>query len=323
VTVRTPESEDAADDEAQREVSKALAEALERAQRRHRRVVRALVLTGLLAALFALAFTWVWVIGPPRMPTPTPAPSPVPPTPVPPIWAPGVSLPSARSGLALVPEPGGTGAVFAIGGRSGSAVLSDTLRYNRATLDWEPRAAKPSAVAEVVGVALQGRIIVPGGCTAAGPALDVTEVYDVAADRWTTGPPLPAPVCGYALAELDGRIYLFGGRAGVDAPPARAVWSWQPGDAAWSDDPEDLPLPRSDAAAASVPAQAAIHLLGGRDGSGPQPNHWLFRPFGAEGQWVTEGGPPLPEGRAGLGAVFAEVPTAPTIYLIGGGWDRG
>jgi hypothetical protein len=211
--------------------------------------------------------------------------------------------------------------VLAIGGADAGGVLSQTIRYNPRSLKWEEMASKPTAVRDIGAVAVQGKVVVPGGCGEDGGATDGTEIFDLATGTWSAGPPLPHPVCGYALAELDGRIYLFGGRSAMAAPAERWVWSWQLNEPAWTDEPEDMPLPRSDAAAVTVPAQNEIHLLGGRDSSGLQTNHWLFRPFSALGQWVTEGGAALPQGRAGLGAAFSDA-KGPTLYVTSGGWDN-
>jgi len=323
VTVKTPDSEGANADAAaaHRATTRALSEELERLRRRTRHLSRWLAITGVVALAVVLGLGWAWLRGirPPVAANPSPSPAPTSlVTPVPRFWLPGVNLPSPRTGLALVAEPGPAGAVLAIGGQGETGVLTETLRYDPHTLVWQPRAAKPTGVRDVGAVAVQGKVVVPGGCGADGRATDVTEIYDLNADTWSTGPRLPRPVCGYALVETDGRVYLFGGRDGAQGAPQRWVWSYQLGDSAWSEAPEDMPLARSDAAAVVV-SKDEIHLLGGRDGSGLQSNHWLFRPFSAADSWATEGGPVLPEGRAGLGAAFS--PAQGRIYVTGGGWD--
>lgn len=326
VTVKTPGGDLGSGEEAEghRAAAVALSRELERTRRRTRHLSRWLAVVALVGMALATVLVWAgfrglpWLSPPPSSPVPPTVPAV---TPAPSMWSSGVRLPSPRTGLALVAEPGGSGAVYAIGGAGAAGVLSETLRYDPRGLSWQRRAPKPTAVEDVAAAALQGRLVVPGGCLSDGAATDVSEIYDLATDSWSAGPSLPRPACGYALAEIDGRIYLLGGRDRKGGAPQRWVWSYQPGDTAWSEEAEALPLPRSDGAAVAVPGQDEIHLLGGRDAQGPQPNHWLFRPFMPSGQWATEGGPPLPEGRAGLAAAYTEAPT-PAIYVIGGGWDR-
>jgi DNA-binding CsgD family transcriptional regulator len=329
VTVRGPDGEVGADASAlHREAARVLGEELERSRRHTRRIVWWFAGVGVVAVVAVLGLSWALVKGSPPYGGATPTAAAVPrTTPVPPIWSPGVKLPSPRTGLVLVPEPGGSGAVYAIAGRGAQGVLAETLRYDPHALAWQPRADKPTPVEGAAAAAIQGQVVVVGGCGSDGRAVDVTEIYDPATDTWHAGARLPHPVCGHALAEAGGQLYLFGGRESLDGAPQRWVWRYQLGATAWSDTPEDLPLPRADAAAVAVPSQDEIHLLGGIDDAGPQPSHWLFRPFRPSGQWTTDGGAPLPEWRAGLGAAFSEVADlaegdAPTLIVTGGGWTR-
>lgn len=325
VSVEVPDSDgqQAGVGEAHRVNAEALTVELEQAHRRSRRLIAIVAVVGLVAVAALGVLAWaLWAGQTPPVGVQTPVPTGLTPvTPVPAIWSPGKNLPTARTGLALVAEPGGGGAVLVIGGADVTGVLSQTLRYDPRTLSWEERSGKPTAVRDIGAVAVQGKVVVPGGCRADGQATDVTEIFDLATGVWSAGPRLPRPVCGYALAELDGRIYLFGGRSAVEGAAERWVWSWQLNEPAWSDEPEDMPLPRSDAAAVTVPDQNEIHLLGGQDPSGPKPDHWLFRPFSPQGQWLTEGGAALPQGRAGLGAAFTSA-KGPTLHVASGGWDE-
>jgi hypothetical protein len=62
-----------------------------------------------------------------------------------------------------------------------------------------------------------------------------------------------------------------------------------------------------------------IHLLGGLDPAGnAQSSHWAFVPISSGDKWNTEGGPPLPQPRAGLSAAAI----SSRVFVIGGGWDR-
>jgi DNA-binding CsgD family transcriptional regulator len=324
VSVDTPGDPD---DGVARDAARHLAAELERTRRRTRRIVRAFVATGVLVLglVIAGAAAVLVLMGPDDSTENGPIPSP---TVFPREWSQGVDLPMERTGLALVADGSD---LYAIGGADGGSVLSDTLRYDTRQLAWVAMAAKPTAVRDARAVLAAVRhedggsvrrgIVVPGGCGADGRATDVTEVYDPDADRWVAAQPVPEPVCAYALAELRGQVYLFGGRSGEDPSTAtNRVWRYDPAVDRWFEE-EPMPLGRSDLAAAvkELPSPPQIHVLGGRDRRGRrQPSHWAFMPLVAADRWRTDAGPPLPEGRAGLVAAGL----LDGIYVVGGGWDE-
>lgn len=312
VTVSTPEGQSEGIDGA---AARRLTAELERARRGSRRAFRAVAAAGLvLLALLIVALALDDEIRAILLePTPTPVPT-SPAVDAGPQWVSLPSLPSPRSGLALAADVDG---VYAIGGADAHAVLSDTLRWDTDTLLWEERASKPTAVRDVGAVAVRGKFIVPGGCGTDGRAVAVVEAYDPQADRWLAASPLPEPVCGYALVELQGQVYLFGGRAGEDPTTAsQHVWRYDSQADEWHSE-GSLPLARTDLAAAVVGGE--IHLLGGRDQYGRQQvSHWTFLPWSEADRWRDVGGPPLPAGRVGLVATSA----ARKIFAVGGGWDR-
>lgn len=309
VTVETPESGDGLE----RGAAKRLAEELERSRRRSIHLGRWLAATGIAAAVALLAVAY-FALGPRDEVVEIDAPPP--PSQVSPSWEAGVNLPTARTGISVVADDS-DGSVYVIGGRDDSGLLSDTLRYSLDGYRWEPREGKPTAVRDAAAVEVRGEFVVPGGCDESGRALDVVEIYDPARDAWRAGERLPEPRCGFALAELGGEVYLFGGRASDDpATASDQVWRYEPKSDTWAAD-SDLPLPRSDLAA--VVEGRSIRLLGGRDETGePQTNHWVFSPFRESAKWEMDEAP-LPEGRAGLSAAATSVRN---IHVVGGGWDR-
>ncbi len=306
----------AEEQEAQRQAARRLAEELERARQQSRRTVR--LLGGLLLLLLLVIAAMGWAFGDRVLrgsATATPAPEPTAQPGQP--WTPAGYLPSERDGLALVFADG----LYAIGGEDEDGVLADTLRYTRGIVQvWDELAEKPTAVRDIQAVAVQGFIVVPGGCDASGRALTTVELFDTESGRWSEGPPLPEPRCDYALAHLPGRgrIYLFGGRSGASPDSAsRRVYSLRLGEDAWQIE-DEMARPRSGLAAAVVDEQ--VHVLGGRDEGGrPQRNHWIFRP-GSSPAWLDDTGQELPSARAGQAALGVSV--LRRIYLVGGTQDR-
>jgi hypothetical protein len=205
-----------------------------------------------------------------------------------------------------------------VGGADETGPVSATLRYDPRGFAWQALAPKPAPVRDVSAAAVQGTLIVPGGCDASGTAVPIVAEYDIRSDAWSAGQPWPAPTCGYALALLDGVVFVFGGRTGPEGSSVTdAAWAYDPREREWVA-LERMPAARSDLAAVVVSDE--IHLLGGRDARAEAvPDHWVFRPYGAEPRWDTTGGPRLPEARAGLAAATA----LGRIYVIGGGWSDG
>jgi DNA-binding CsgD family transcriptional regulator len=314
VTVETPvgEAPPEGQPEAGHQAAVRLAQELERTRRHSRRAVRSIATAAVAVVVMAAIASYAYVelqSAPATVVAPTPSVSDR-------TWFPGVNLPSPRTGLALVTDES-DGSIFAIGGRGVDGPVSQTLRFPIDGLRWERVADKPTPVESIGSVALRGEFVVPGGCGADGKATKVVEFYDAGADSWRQGSPLPDAVCGYALAEVQGEVYLFGGRSDDSTDEVHdAVLRYDPAADRWSLAGR-LPLPRSDLAAAVV--GDAIYLLGGRDSSGAlQRSHWAYRPFAAEsGRWASDGGPVLPEPRAGLTAVASAVKN---VYVVGGGW---
>lgn len=315
ISVATPEDNaaEAAREDDQAETRR-LAEALERSHRRSRQLSRGLALMALAITALLLALAWNLLRGPDLPSIPAPA------TPAPlsgPQWNPGGRLPSARDGLALVYADG----LYAIGGEDESGLLGDMLQYRRGIVqEWARLPEKPTPVRDAAAVAVQGFIVVPGGCLASGKASEKVEIYDTEKRLWTEGPALPEPVCAYALAYLParGRIYVFGGRSRSDAGSVTdAVWSHRLGDSEWQAEPR-MARPRALLAAAVIDDE--VHLMGGQDEAGrPQQSHWIFRPLAAQA-WLEDAGDDLPSARAGH--VTIGISTLRRIYLVGGSLDR-
>jgi DNA-binding CsgD family transcriptional regulator len=324
VSVDTPEDTSAvAERDAMRsrdlETTRKLAAELERSRRKSRNLLRATVVASVL--LIALAAAAVADLPPFDSEPPIAVQTQFSNLDI--AWNPGGRLPGARDGAALAFAD----ALYIIGGETESGVVSDTLRRSAGGLrgltpDWPMKAAKPTAVKDIRAVVVAGEIVVPGGCDGAGNAVAPVEIYDTALDAWRSGPPLPEPVCDYALAEVNGRIFIFGGRSGASAANAtEKVWSLLFGrDNTWQAEPR-LDRPRSGMAAAVVDGR--IHLIGGRDDQDEmRDNHWIFDPA-LESRWMEGAGDerPLPSGRAGHVAVGVSV--LQRIYLVGGNQDRG
>jgi N-acetylneuraminic acid mutarotase len=114
----------------------------------------------------------------------------------------------------------------------------------------------------IAAAVLDGAIHVIGGRS---PALGMTgathEVYDPAANTWTTAAPLPTGRSGSGAAVLAGRIHVLGGEANRTFDQNEA---YDPATDSWLSF-APLPTPRHGLGVVSL--RQAIYVIGG----GPQP----------------------------------------------------
>ena len=124
-------------------------------------------------------------------------------------WAARAPMPTPRSagGEAVL-----DGKIYVAGGRTPGGSAFEV--YDPATDQWEKLPDLPSQRNHLAMAAVNGKIIVAGGRTGPGfnaERLEVVEIYDPKARRWTRGAPLPAPRAGIMGAGLAGCMFVFGG----------------------------------------------------------------------------------------------------------------
>ena len=119
----------------------------------------------------------------------------------------------------------------------------------------------PTARSEMPAVELDGKIYVPGGFGGG----HVLEAYDPATDIWIELARLPEGRHHLMAASLRGRLYLFGGGAGLSFDSTDRAWVYDPAADSWTDLP---PMPEPRFAGAAVALNNAIYILGGTGGSG-------------------------------------------------------
>ncbi|MFN8472059.1 MAG: LuxR C-terminal-related transcriptional regulator [Anaerolineae bacterium] len=237
-------------------------------------------------------------------------------------WADYPPLPTARGNLAVVAYTTGisqTRGIYAIAGQGADGVTGVVERFNWLDRTWSNMTSKPTPVRDVNAAVLGGRVYVPGGCDANGKPSDTFEIYDPTLDHpggspWTTGPRLPRPLCGYALAAVEGKLYLFGGWDGQGYRSETLVYT--PGSAAWQA-AAPMPTPRAYMGAALI--DETVVIVGGSNGTSlattevydPSQDHAGGTP------WRSMA--PLPEPRVGPGVASI----GQRVYVVGGGNNLG
>jgi hypothetical protein len=180
-------------------------------------------------------------------------------------WLRGNELPgSARGGLAMT--TGSDGRIYVMGGETLTKVINPTV-YSRGGL-WHQEASMPSPRTDLAAVATpDGRIFAIGGAVYASGRYSPTvtvQIYTIATDSWSSGPPLPSPRSELAATlGSDGRIYAFGG---YESGARREAFSLNPNDlaAGWTELPP-MPSPHELTSAVTGP-DGTMYVIGGWDG---------------------------------------------------------
>jgi len=189
---------------------------------------------------------------------PSPTPTPVALANVPDRWQELAPMPEARKEMAAVAYDGN---VYAIAGEGPEGVSGSVFRYLTDEDRWEALSDKPTPVADVKGVLVGEKIYVPGGRLADGQPTDILEVYDPRRGTWEQKASLPIKVSGYALADFEGQIYLFGGWDGEKV--LDTALRYDPQEDQWD---EVTPMPTARAYAGAAEAGGKIYVIGGWDG---------------------------------------------------------
>lgn len=176
---------------------------------------------------------------------------------------------------------------------------------------WSRGASAPSARSEVGGAAIGGQVYVVGGLgrdSRGDYTSDALEVYDVAADRWSLGAPLPRPLHHPGVTALDGLLYVVGGYTPEWAPLATA-FRYDPATDRWETLP---PLPTARGALVAVAAAGKVWAIGGRAASDVTAVE-AFDP--REGTWRRFQAMPTPRDHHAGGVIDER------IYVAGGRLD--
>ena len=131
---------------------------------------------------------------------------------------------------------------------------------------WEkPAAPFPEASEELYGVAANGKFYAFGGLGKAWTPKGLMYEYDPGANKWTKKNNMPLALHHPAWAELNGKIYVFGGFV----KPEKGPTAWMPINNAWAYDPANdnwkalAPMPSKRGAASAAVVGGKIYVIGG------------------------------------------------------------
>jgi DNA-binding CsgD family transcriptional regulator/N-acetylneuraminic acid mutarotase len=189
---------------------------------------------------------------------PSPTPTALPTADIAERWKELAPMPEARQGMAAVAFDGN---IYTLAGEGPKGVSGSVFRYLPEEDRWETLSDKPTPVTDVEGVVIGEKIYIPGGETVNGKPTDILEIYDPRQDTWETGAPLPQPLSAYALADFEGKMYLFGGWDGEE--PQDSVYIFDPSINSWC---EGVPMLHKAYNVMAAVSDGKIFVVGGTDG---------------------------------------------------------
>lgn len=137
--------------------------------------------------------------------------------------------------------------------------------YHLVEDSWERLADMPTAVTHTMAAVVGDHVWLAGGFEGAHPGAPVAEVwrYDLSADRWESGPPLPSPRGAGALVAVGTRLHHIGGFGPGRDDSVDDHWSLDTSDpdADWRAEP---PLPEARGHMGAVVVDGVIFVVGGQ-----------------------------------------------------------
>ena len=216
------------------------------------------------------------------------------------------------------------GYLYQIGGENDYSHPTSTptdavYRYDITGDSWSARAALPVEVSGADAVTLGDHIYVPGGSDDTdtvfdgGTFLDSLHIYDPAADSWSTGAAMLAPLAFASAVALDGELYVMGGELD-NGSYSDALYIYDPVGDSWS---QGASMSETRAYAGAGVIDGQIYVAGGYGGGDvTRDSLEIYDPD--TDAWRS--GPDLPDPKA---SHAAGVMDDRYLVLVGGGMSVG
>jgi len=129
--------------------------------------------------------------------------------------------------------------------------------------EWGQRAGLLEPNSELALAEANGKLYLLGGYPASRVTARTVQVYDIATDSWTLGPPLPEPNNHGTAVGVNGKIYLIGGQTSdvSDQGYVNTIYELDPAIGEWV---AKAPMPTARGAAVAVVLDGKIYVAGGR-----------------------------------------------------------
>jgi hypothetical protein len=132
--------------------------------------------------------------------------------------------------------------------------------------EWGMRAPTLQPLSELALAEANGKLYLMGGYPPNRVTATTVQVYDIATDTWSYGPPLPVRNNHGMAASVNGKIYLIGGQMNADDPPGtdsyvNTVYELDPAVGIWV---TKAPMPTARSSGFAVALDGKIYVAGGR-----------------------------------------------------------
>jgi len=207
------------------------------------------------------------------------------------------------------------GLLYVTGGRDNQGVIDRLIVYTPSTDSWVSKRSMATARWLHMSAVVRDRLYVFGGIKGTGRARRVlgdVAAYDPARDQWEHVGLMPEAVQAAAVAVVDDKVYLIGGRTETyetttGSSASAAVHEFDPETATWRN---RRPMPTARTGAAAAVRDGKIFVVGGARADQAVRTVEVYDP--ATDTWETR--TPLQTARTGHGAVAME----DRIYIIAG-----
>lgn len=206
------------------------------------------------------------------------------------------------------------GVIYVIGGQAAS-VQSTVYRYDIASNTWLSHGtAIPTAVTEAQSCVVGAKIYVICGNQAPTDVFKV-QIYDTAADSWSTGTDLTESISQGVCDAISGTIYLASGiRNG--ATVTNHCWAYDPTGATWT---AKANMPTGKAYARGKARAGSLYVCGGENGFTNSPTTTVQAYDPSANTWSTLTGSPMPAARM----LHAAYVSGGLLYIFGGTTNGG
>ncbi len=129
---------------------------------------------------------------------------------------------------------------------------------------WGQKASLIEANSEFTLTSTGGKIYVLGGYPQGRVSVKTVQIYDIANDKWTLGPPLPEVNNHGVAAAYDGVVYLFGGQTDPNTAYVDTVYALDTkagAQAVWT---QKAIMPTKRSAGAAIVYEGKVYIAGGR-----------------------------------------------------------
>jgi N-acetylneuraminic acid mutarotase len=179
------------------------------------------------------------------------------------IWSSGSSMLTPRHEISATVLDG---KIYVVGGQTEEDLTSIVEVYDPAIDRWSTLSPVPIAIDHSGLAGYDGKLYLVGGFIRDEEdrrrATDLLFIYDVAADKWEEGKPMPTARAGLTADFINGTLYAVGGSAEDNKDPTDSNEAYDTATETWT---EKAPMPTKRHHVTSAVVDGKLYVIGGRE----------------------------------------------------------